>query len=127
MKQILLIACALLMLCVGNVYAQDVATDPSTAFTVDLGTFAGIVTLVSTLVTQVAKLIPSITNNKLAKIGISVGVGIVICMISWLLQITPLLVDYLWWQVLLFGVATGLSGCGFYDVVKAIGNLLLKK
>ncbi len=127
MKQILLIACALVMLCIGNVYAQDVVANQSTTFTVDLGTFAGIVTLVSTLVTQAAKLIPVIAGNKLAKIGMSVGTGIVICMISWLLQITPLLVDYLWWQVLLFGVATGLSGCGFYDVVKAIGNLLLKK
>lgn len=126
MKQVLFITCALLMLCFGNVYAQDVVADPSTAFTVDLGTFAGIVTLVSTLVTQATKFIPVIAGNKLAKIGMSVGVGIAICMISWLLQLTSLLDGYLWWQVLLFGIATGLSGCGFYDVVKAIGNLLLK-
>jgi hypothetical protein len=48
-------------------------------------------------------------------------------MVSWALQLTPLLDGYVWWQVLIYGVAAGLSGCGFYDVVKAIGALFKAK
>lgn len=106
-----------------NIYAQDVEPNPTTSIVVDLGTFTGIVTIVSALVTQIAKQVPIISANKLAKIGVSVTVGIIICMIAWLLQLTPLLNGYIWWQVLIYGVATGLSGCGFYDIIKAIGTL----
>ena len=51
----------------------------------------------------------------------------VVCIIAWLLQLTPLLTGYIWWQVLIYGLAAGLSGCGFYDVIKAIGALFKKE
>ena len=101
----------------GRTYAQGIVTDPTASFMIDLGTFTGIVALTSSLVTQIAKRIPAISLHKLAKIGVSVAVGVIVCMVSWALQLTPLLDGYVWWQVLIYGVAVGLSGCGFYDVV----------
>lgn len=123
MKRILFLIMCMVALVTGNIYAQDVEPNPTTSIVVDLGTFTGIVTIVSALVTQIAKQVPIISANKLAKIGVSVTVGIIICVIAWLLQLTPLLDGYIWWQVLIYGVATGLSGCGFYDIIKAIGTL----
>lgn len=109
-------------------FAQTVlpAAEPETSFLIDLGSFTGIVALVSTLVTQILKVVPVISASKLAKILISCGVGMVVCIIVWLLQLTPLLTGYIWWQVLIYGLAAGLSGCGFYDVIKAIGALFKK-
>lgn len=123
MRKVLFFVLCLVALVTGNVYAQEVVTEPTTSFVIDLGSFTGIVAIVSALVTQIAKLIPAISINNLAKIGVSVGVGIIVCMLSWLLHLTPLLEGYVWWHVLIYGVAAGLSGCGFYDVIKAIGNL----
>ena len=68
-----------------------------------------------------------IRGGKLIKILISVGTGIVVCIACWLLKATPLLNDLVWWQSLLYGLAVGLSGCGFYDIVKAIGGLFGKQ
>lgn len=99
-----------------------------TEYVIDLGTFAGIVALISALVTQLFKVIPSIdSSNKLIKIALSVGVGIIVCMIAWALQISTPLLLLSWWQALLYGVAAGLSGCGFYDVIKAIAELIKPK
>jgi len=123
MKKILLLIVCLITLVTGNIYAQEVVTDPVTSFVIDLGSFTGLVAVVSAIVTQIAKLIPAISANKLAKIGVSVSVGIIVCVLAWLLQLTPLLDGYVWWQVLIYGAAAGLSGCGFYDVIKAIGAL----
>ena len=102
-------------------FAQTVlpAAEPETSFLIDLGSFTGIVALVSALVTQILKVVPAISASKLAKIGISCGVGMVVCI--------PLLTGYIWWQVLIYGLAAGLSGCGFYDVIKAIGALFQKE
>ena len=109
-------------------FAQDAVGADATGseFVIDLGTFTGIVALISAIVTQIAKLIPAVSTNKLAKIGMSCGVGIVVCMIAWVLQLSPLLSVYAWWGALIYGVAVGLSGCGFYDVIKAIGALFKK-
>ena len=76
--------------------------------------------------TQIAKLIPAVAGNRLAKIGMSCAVGIVVCMVAWALQVSPLLSVYAWWGALIYGVAAGLSGCGFYNLVKAIGELFKK-
>lgn len=111
----------------GSLYAQEAVTDPATSFVIDLSTFTGIVAVVSALVTQVTKLIPAISGSKLAKIGVSVAVGILVCVLAWVLQLTTLLSGYVWWQVLIYGAAAGLSGCGFYDVIKAIGVLFKPK
>ena len=61
------------------------------------------------------------------EIGISALVGILVCLIAWGLQLTPLLENYPFYQVLIYGLAAGLSGCGFYDVIKAIGGLFKNK
>ncbi len=90
---------------------------------VDVGTFTGLVALTSMIVTQVMKVIPAIDGNRLAKIGISALAGIAVCMAVWALQASPLLDGLVWWQALLYGLAAGLSGCGFYDVIKAIAGL----
>lgn len=123
MKKVIFLVLCLVVLVTGNIYAQEVATEPTTSFVIDLGSFTGIVAIVSALVTQIIKLIPAVASSKLAKIGVSIGVGIIICMLSWLLHLTPLLDGYLWWHILIYGAATGLSGCGFYDVIKALGSL----
>ena len=125
MKKILFLIVCLITLVTGNIYAQEVVTAPVASIVIDLGTFTGIVAVVSTLVTQIAKVVPAISDSKLIKILISVG--IVVCMICWLLKATPLLNDLVWWQSLLYGLAVGLSGCGFYDIVKAIGGLFGKQ
>lgn len=111
------------------VFAQGAVTsEPSTStgFVIELGTFTGIVALISAIVTQILKVIPAISGSKLAKIGVSVAVGMVVCVLAWALQLTPLLEGYQWWGTLIYGLAAGLSGCGFYDVVKAIAALFEK-
>lgn len=109
---------------VNNVAEEMVSS--SSEFVIDLGTFTGIVACISALVTQLFKVVPAIKESKLAKIGISCAMGVIVCLVAWLLQLTPLLVGYEWWGVLIYGVAAGLSGCGFYDVIKAIGDLFKK-
>lgn len=108
-------------------FADYIVTDPVASIVIDLGTFTGIVAVVSTLVTQITKVVPAISDSKLIKILISVGTGIVVCIACWLLKASPLLNDLVWWQSLLYGLAVGLSGCGFYDIVKAIGGLFGKQ
>lgn len=124
-KMILMFA---LLISAVTVFAQDTVTsDPSsTGFVIDLGTFAGIVAVISAIVTQIMKVIPSISGSKLAKIGMSVAVGMVVCVVAWALNLTPLLEGYQWWGTLIYGLAAGLSGCGFYDVIKAIAALFNK-
>lgn len=129
MKRFIFIAVSLLILTsgAGTLMAQTGELPVEGAgFVIDLTTFTGIVALISAIVTQLLKLIPAIQGSKLAKIGISAGVGILVCFAAWGLNISPLLVDSAWWQVLLYGLAAGLSGCGFYDVVKAIADLFKK-
>lgn len=129
MKRLILFFTLCLMVTIGT-FGQEIVpvAEPDTTFVLDLTTFTGIVTLVSFLVTQITKVIPAVAAaNKLAKIGISCSVGIIVCMIAWLLHLTPLLTGYIWWQVLIYGLAVGLSGCGFYNLVKAVGELFKKK
>lgn len=116
---------AFLFLCLVAVLTFAATSAPSeTGQTlVDVGTFTGLVALTSMIVTQVMKVIPAIDGNRLAKIGISVLVGVAVCMAVWALRVSPLLAGLEWWQPLLYGVAAGLSGCGFYDVIKALAGL----
>ena len=92
-------------------------------FVIDLGSFAGIVACISMIVTQITKVVPVVSASKLAKIGISCAVGMIVCILSWMLDLTALLESYQWYGVLIYGLCAGLAGCGFYDVIKAIGNL----
>lgn len=120
MKKIVFVICLLLM-SVAATYAQAVEPEPQgSEFIVDLGTFAGIVAVVSFLVTQISKLISYINEHRWAKIAISLFVGAGICSASWATGLAPFLSGLTIWQVLIYGVGAGLSGCGLYDIVKPV-------
>lgn len=126
MKKIVLVM-SMLMLFVCGAFAQTEVSNEGTQIILDLSTFGGIVAVISSVVTQIFKLIPAIDGSKIAKIGISVAVGIVVCMLSWLLKVSEPLAGLIWWQTLIYGVAAGLSGCGFYDLVKVVWELFKPK
>lgn len=118
---------ALLTLVIPALAAEDIGIAPAASeVVIDVGSFTGIVALVSMIATQILKVIPAIKENKLAKIGISVAVGIIVCMVCWVLQVSPILISMKWWVALLCGLAAGLSACGFYDIIKAIYNTIIK-
>lgn len=120
MKKIVFVICLLLM-SVAATYAQTVDPEPQgSEFIVDLGTFAGIVAVVSFLVTQISKLISYVNEHRWAKIAISLFVGAGICSACWATGLAPFLSGLTIWQVLIYGVGAGLSGCGLYDIVKPI-------
>ena len=123
MKQRMILLTGMMLVSVSMFAAGGTSAD---GIVIDLGTFAGITAVVSALVTQILKLIPAVAGNKLAKIGISAGVGIAVCMAAWLLHVSAPLDGLSWWQALLYGLASGLSGCGFYDLVKAVAALFKK-
>lgn len=126
MKKIVL-AMSMLLLFVCGVFAQTEVSNEGTQIILDLSTFGGIVAVISSVVTQIFKVVPAIDGSKIAKIGISVAVGIVVCMLSWLLKVSEPLAGLIWWQTLIYGVAAGLSGCGFYDLVKVVWELFKPK
>lgn len=126
MKKIVLVM-SMLMLFVCGVFAQTEVSNEGTQIILDLSTFTGIVAVISSVATQIFKLIPAIDGSKIAKIGISVAVGIVVCMLAWLLKVSEPLAGLIWWQTLIYGVAAGLSGCGFYDLVKVVWELFKPK
>ena len=126
MKKIVLVM-SMLMLFVCGAFAQTEVSNEGTQIIFDLSTFGGIVAVISPVVTQIFKLIPAIDGSKVAKIGISVAVGIVVCMLAWVLKISEPLAGLIWWQTLIYGVAAGLSGCGFYDLVKVVWELFKPK
>ena len=126
MKKIVLVM-SMLMLFVCGAFAQTEVSNEGTQIILDLSTFGGIVAVISSVVTQIFKLVTSIDGSKIAKIGISVAVGIVVCMLAWVLKISEPLAGLIWWQTLIYGVAAGLSGCGFYDLVKVVWELFKPK
>ena len=126
MKKIVLVM-SMLMFFVCGAFAQTEVSNEGTQIILDLSTFGGIVAVISSVVTQIFKLVPSIDGSKIAKIGISVAVGIVVCMLAWVLKISEPLAGLIWWQTLIYGVAAGLSGCGFYDLVKVVWELFKPK
>ena len=126
MKKIVLVM-SMLMLFVCGAFAQTEVSNEGTQIILDLSTFGGIVAVISSVVTQIFKLIPAIDGSKIAKIGISVGVGIIVCMLAWILKVSEPLAGLIWWQTLIYGVAAGLSGCGFYDLVKVVWELFKPK
>lgn len=126
MKKVMFVI-VMMMIFVPVVFAQTEVTSEGAQFAIDLSTFGGIVAVISPVVTQIFKLIPAIDGSKIAKIGISVGVGIIVCMLAWVLKISEPLAGLIWWQTLVYGVAAGLSGCGFYDLVKVVWELFKPK
>lgn len=126
MKKFIFMFMALLTLAIPALATEDIGIAPASEVVIDVGSFTGIVALVSMIATQILKVIPAIKENKLAKIGISVAVGIIVCMVCWVLQVSPILISMEWWVALLCGLAAGLSACGFYDIIKAIYNTIIK-
>lgn len=90
----------------------------------DFASFTGIMTLVSLVVTQLSKLIPSLEEKKWAKPLVSIVVGILSCLFGWILQISPVLEGLIWYMVILYGVFTGLSACGLYSILKPLIELI---
>lgn len=90
----------------------------------DFASFTGIMTLVSLVVTQLSKLIPSIEEKKWAKPLVSIVVGILSCLFGWILQISPVLEGLIWYMVILYGVFAGLSACGLYSILKPLIELI---
>lgn len=97
------------------------------AITIDLTTFTGIMAFVTMSATQLAKVVPYIDTHKWAKILSAIVIGMLTCILAWFLQVSPLLVGSEWWEALLYGVAVGFSSAGFYDMVKALGLLFVKR
>lgn len=90
----------------------------------DFASFTGIMTLISLVVTQLSKLIPSIEERKWAKPLVSIVVGILSCLFGWVLQISPVLEGLIWYMVILYGVFAGLSACGLYSILKPLIELI---
>ena len=90
----------------------------------DFASFTGIMALISLVVTQLSKLIPSIKENKWAKPLVSIAVGILSCLFGWILQISPVLEGLIWYMVILYGVFAGLSACGLYSILKPLIELI---
>lgn len=106
--------------------AQEIIPSEGT-IAIDLTTFTGIMAFVTMLATQLAKVVPYIDTHKWAKVLSAVVIGMLVCILAWLLKVSPLLIGSEWWEALLYGVAVGLSSAGFYDLVKAIGLLFIKR
>lgn len=90
----------------------------------DFASFTGIMTLISLVVTQLSKLIPSLEEKKWAKPLVSIAVGILSCLFGWILQISPVLEGLIWYMVILYGVFAGLSACGLYSILKPLIELI---
>lgn len=90
----------------------------------DFASFTWIMALISLVVTQLSKLIPSIEERKWAKPLVSIAVGILSCLFGWILQISPVLEGLIWYRVILYGVFAGLSACGLYSILKSLIELI---
>lgn len=118
---------ALLAACVTSIFAQETGAVDNSGTAVSVATFAGVTALVSLLGTQLAKLVPYIAEHTWCKILVSVALGMAVAMGSWALQLADFMAGFEWWHALLTGVASGLSACGFYDLVKAVAGLFKDK
>ena len=98
----------------------------TTGIVLDFTTYAGLAGIVGAIITQVGKLIPVIANNKWAKIGCSLVIGIIIAVVIKALGIQSPVTDLNWGMCVVAGIATGLISCGIYDIVKIIIGLFKK-
>jgi hypothetical protein len=92
----------------------------ATTNALDLSTFAGIVACISLVVTQLAKVIPVISEKAILKILTSLAIGIALTFFAWWLNIAPFLENMLWWHVLIQGVLSGGAACGIYDLIRSL-------
>ena len=121
MKRFLIFFAVLsLLLLVSIPVAAQANTNETPALGIDLTTFAGVVAVVSLIVTQLTKVLPVIQTTTILKICIPVVLGIVISLVSWHFGWAVFLTGMVLWQVILQGVIAGLASCGFYDLIKTI-------
>jgi len=116
-KFMFLLMCAFIALVCVPAFGQEVS-NPDTGWSFDFSTFAGIVAVVSLLVTQAAKFFPFVSQNTYAKIASSVIVASVLMVIAWHFALADFLAGLPFWKVILQGLIAGLSSCGLYDLVK---------
>lgn len=127
LKKLIIMLNMLLMFVVGiaaqtAIGLSEEAIEPG--LVTDFASFTGIMTLISLVVTQLSKLIPSIEERKWAKPLVSIVVGILSCLFGWILQISPVLEGLIWYMVILYGVFAGLSACGLYSILKPLIELI---
>jgi hypothetical protein len=127
LKKLIIMLNMLLMFTVGiaaqtAIGLSEEAIEPG--LVTDFASFTGIMTLISLVVTQLSKLIPSIEERKWAKPLVSIAVGILSCLFGWILQISPVLEGLIWYMVILYGVFAGLSACGLYSILKPLIELI---
>ena len=92
----------------------------ATTSALNLSTFTGIVAVISLLITQLAKVIPVIYENKLLKVLTSLVIGVSLMFLAWWLNFAPFLQSMSWGQVLLQGFLAGGTACGAYDLITSI-------
>lgn len=127
LKKLIIMLNMLLMFTVGiaaqtTMGLSEEAIEPG--LVTDFASFTGIMALISLVVTQLSKLIPSIEERKWAKPLVSIVVGILSCLFGWILQISPVLEGLIWYMVILYGVFAGLSACGLYSILKPLIELI---
>ena len=127
LKKLIIMLNMLLMFVVGiaaqtAIGLSEEAIEPG--LVTDFASFTGIMTLISLVVTQLSKLIPSLEEKKWAKPLVSIVVGILSCLFGWILQISPVLEGLIWYMVILYGVFAGLSACGLYSILKPLIELI---
>lgn len=115
----------LLLACPMALLAQNGASD-ATGIVLDFTTYAGLAGIVGMIITQIGKLVPVIANNKWAKIGCSLVVGIAIAAIVKAVGIPSPVTDLNWGMCIVAGLITGSASAGIYDIVKGIIALFKK-
>lgn len=88
--------------------------------TLTVSTFLGITSLISLIVTQIAKKAPIIADSAPLKILVAVSVGVAVSIFAWWIEAADFLNGLLWWQVVIQGLIAGLTACGLYDILKNI-------
>jgi hypothetical protein len=122
MKQFLfltLVISLLSLLSVTYVYAQEAPPEGSIS-AIDLTTFTGIVAAVSLTVTQLAKIVPSVSQKNWLKILISVAVATVASLLAWYFGWAQFLQGLAWWMAVFYGIGAGLTASGAYDLIKSL-------
>jgi hypothetical protein len=107
------------LLSVTYVYAQEAPPEGSIS-AIDLTTFTGIVAAVSLAVTQLAKIIPAVSQKNWLKILTSVGVAVAASLLAWHFGWAQFLQGLSWYMAVFYGVGAGLTASGAYDLIKSL-------
>lgn len=108
-------------------FAQGTEVSEIGQYVIDLSSFAGVVALIGSIVTQVTKVSSYVSSNKWLQIVLAILIGIALSFASWFLGISPVVEGLIWWQTLVVGVLSGIGSMGLYDLVSMIYSLITKK